>query len=63
MKIKEEDKDLDYWRNNCEDNYMTTPISVLRYITELEKVVNDVALDDVMDELPSFLYKDKDGVC
>ena len=48
MKIKEEDKDLDYWRNNCEYNYMTTPISVLRYITELEKVVNNVDLDDVI---------------
>ena len=48
MKIKEEDKDLDYWRNNCEYNYMTTPISVLRYITELEKVVNNVVLDDVI---------------
>ena len=48
MKIKEEDKDLNYWKNNCEENYMTTPISVLRYITELEKVVNNVDLDDVI---------------
>ena len=30
-------KDLNYYKNNCEENYITTPISVLRYITELEK--------------------------
>jgi hypothetical protein len=33
-------KDLTYWKNNCEENYMTTPISVLRYISELEKSLN-----------------------
>jgi hypothetical protein len=32
-------KDLAYWKNNCEENYLTTPISVLRYITELEKSI------------------------
>ena len=31
-------KDLNYWKNNCEEDYINTPISVLRYITELEKV-------------------------
>ena len=30
-------KDLNYWKNNAEEDYITTPISVLRYITELEK--------------------------
>ena len=30
-------KDLNYWKENATENYMTTPISVLRYITELEK--------------------------
>lgn len=29
-------KNLEYWRLNAEEDYMTTPISVLRYITELE---------------------------
>ena len=33
----EEVKDISYWKNNCEENYITTPISVLRYISELEK--------------------------
>ena len=31
-------KDLNYWKNNCEEDYINTPISVLRYIKELEKV-------------------------
>lgn len=30
-------KDLNYYKNNAEENYIQTPISVLRYITELEK--------------------------
>lgn len=34
------EKSLEYWRKNAEDNYLTTPISVLRYITELEKEIN-----------------------
>lgn len=29
-------KDLDYYKKNAEEDYRTTPISVLRYITELE---------------------------
>jgi len=29
-------KDLNYWEENCEKDYLNTPISVLRYITELE---------------------------
>ena len=30
-------KTMEYWRANAEENYMTTPISVLRYITILEE--------------------------
>lgn len=30
-------KDLDYWKSNAEEDYMSVPISVLRYITELEQ--------------------------
>ena len=33
------EKDLNYWKKNAEEDYMKVPISVLRYITELEKVV------------------------
>ena len=28
---------LEYWKNNAEEDYITTPISVLRYITILEE--------------------------
>ena len=47
MKIKEEDKDLNYWKNNCEEDYLHTPISVLRYITKLEEAVNNGVLFNV----------------
>jgi len=47
MKIKEEDKDLNYWKKNCEEDYLHTPISVLRYITKLEGKVNSVVLGRV----------------
>ena len=33
-------QNLAYWRQNAEEDYMTTPISVLRYITEMEKALN-----------------------
>lgn len=33
-------KDLKYYRANAEEDYITTPISVLRYIGELEKVLS-----------------------
>jgi 6-phosphogluconate dehydrogenase len=34
-----QEKDINYWKNNCEEDYITTPISVLRYISKLEKLV------------------------
>jgi hypothetical protein len=37
--MNKEVKDLKYWKNNCEEDYIKTPISVLRYITELENKV------------------------
>jgi hypothetical protein len=33
----EEVKDLAYWKANAEEDYIKVPISVLRYISELEK--------------------------
>ncbi len=33
----EKTKDLAYWKANAEEDYIKVPISVLRYITELEK--------------------------
>jgi hypothetical protein len=35
--------DLKNWKLNAEENYTTTPISVLKYITELEKSYEDLA--------------------
>ena len=32
-----EKKDLNYYKENAEEDYIKTPISVLRYISELEK--------------------------
>lgn len=31
---------LEYWKNNAEEDYLKTPISVLKYITVLEEVVS-----------------------
>jgi ribosomal protein L32 len=39
VELPQQEKDINYWKNNCEEDYMTTPISVLRYISELEKLV------------------------
>jgi hypothetical protein len=32
-------RDLDYFKENAKENYITTPISVLRYISELENAL------------------------
>jgi hypothetical protein len=32
-------KDLKYYRKNAEEDYLTTPISVLRYISEMEQAL------------------------
>jgi hypothetical protein len=34
-------KDLSYWKQNAEENYVTTPISVLSYISKLEKHIEE----------------------
>lgn len=35
-------KTLSYWEENGEEDYKTTPISVLKYISELEKLNSDL---------------------
>jgi hypothetical protein len=37
-------KDLEYWKKNAEDNYDAVPISVLRYIRELEKFAKKISV-------------------
>ena len=46
-------KDLNYYKNNCEEDYLHTPISVLRYITELEKEVESkpLIIDSVIESV------------
>jgi hypothetical protein len=41
-----QEKDINYWKNNCEEDYITTPISVLRYISELEKLSTQEEISD-----------------
>ena len=33
-------KTVEYYKDNAEEDYLQTPISVLRYITELEQYAN-----------------------
>tara|TARA_R110000803_G_scaffold158756_1_gene222986 strand:- start:383 stop:670 length:288 start_codon:yes stop_codon:yes gene_type:complete len=56
-------KDLNYYKNNCEENYITTPISVLRYITELEKdnESKQLILSGVSKSSPTIIEIDFDG--
>ena len=43
-------EDLAYWKNNAEENYITTPISVLKYITELENYIEIIKAQLPSDE-------------
>lgn len=45
---KEKNKDLAYWKGNAEEDYNQVPISVLRYITELEEVVKNCSVPDLV---------------
>lgn len=49
----ENTKDLNYYKCNAEEDYMTTPISVLRYITELEQALQ-LLQPDVSSSADSF---------
>jgi len=42
VKKKKSKKDLKYWKNNCEEDKTGGPISVLRYITELENTIKQM---------------------
>ena len=49
-------RDLEYWKNNAEEDYITTPISVLRYISELEKKVEQDKKRYSEEEVLELLY-------
>jgi hypothetical protein len=46
---------VEYWKQNAEENYLTTPISVLKYITVLEEQAEQLRQPPVVgrsEELP-----------
>ena len=57
------EKDLEYWKNNCKEDYLHTPISVLRYIKELEDEQNRKAAMLNPPNLDDVLTKQDRGVC
>jgi hypothetical protein len=51
------EKDLDYFKKNAEEDYAKTPISVLRYITELEQRLEEPnAKENWVPETSSGIY-------
>jgi hypothetical protein len=51
-----EEKDLSYYKANAEEDYLKVPISVLRYISELEREQNKnkYSEEEVMDMFHNF---------
>jgi hypothetical protein len=43
---------VEYWKQNAEENYLTTPISVLKYITVLEEQAEQLRKHAVSCSLP-----------
>ena len=41
-------KDLGYWKKNAEEGFYSTPISVLRYIRELEKEIESIMSERII---------------
>lgn len=52
----ESTKDLNYYKNNCKEDYINTPISVLRYITELEQALQLQQTGVIPRSIPDKLY-------
>ena len=62
---------MDYWKTNAEENYITTPISVLKYITvleenktysieQIEKAIEDACPETIIS--PSKVYRFKTNI-
>ena len=47
---------VEYWKRNAEENYLTTPISVLKYITVLEEQAEQLQKPNVSISLPNYEY-------
>ena len=48
---------VEYWKRNAEENYLTTPISVLKYITVLEEQADQLQKPNVSISLPNYEYE------
>ncbi len=44
---------LDYWKDNAEEDYIKTPISVLKYITCLEEHAEQCNIANVVESKPN----------
>jgi hypothetical protein len=57
----EEVRDLAYYKANAEEDYLAVPISVLRYISQLEQQQNsysnlELFINELKDKIDSFEY-------
>jgi hypothetical protein len=52
-----EEKNLAYWKKNAEEDYVKVPISVLRYISELEE--NQKRIDEMFESLERSSFYNK----
>lgn len=41
---------VEYWKQNAEEDYLTTPISVLKYINVLEEQAEQLRIHDVVEQ-------------
>jgi hypothetical protein len=48
-------KGLDYWKTNAEEDYRQVPISVLRYISELENHIERSKAPEMLEMLEKVL--------
>ena len=56
LEVFDNAKDLAYYKNNAEEDYLQVPISVLRYISELEKEVENKYTEENMIESSRYGY-------
>lgn len=61
--IMQKNKDLNFYKENCEEDYIKTPISVLRYIIELEKAVEENKLKNEIPKKEFNLTKEFNEMC
>lgn len=57
------EKNLDYYRKNAKENYLTTPISVLRYISEMEAALRKHDVAGRSEQLPRNLCTLNQNTC